>query len=54
MTAWVVLATHVPAAELAEHCRHRLAGYKVPKAFVEVNELPRNAAGKVVRSRLPD
>jgi o-succinylbenzoate---CoA ligase len=52
VTAWVVLATHVPDAELAAHCRAHLAGHKVPKAFLRVEELPRNAAGKVVRSRL--
>jgi acyl-CoA synthetase (AMP-forming)/AMP-acid ligase II len=47
-----VLATHVPDGELAAHCRARLASFKVPKAFVRVDELPRNAAGKVVRARL--
>ncbi|MEA2353495.1 MAG: o-succinylbenzoate---CoA ligase [Thermoleophilaceae bacterium] len=52
VTAWVVLATHVPDGELAAHCRARLASFKVPKAFVRVDELPRNAAGKVVRARL--
>ena len=52
VTAWVVLATHVPDAELAAHCRARLAAFKVPKAFVRVDELPRNAAGKVVRREL--
>ena len=54
VTAWIVLATHVADHELAAHCRGRLAGYKVPKAFVRVDELPRNAAGKVVRERLTD
>ena len=52
ITAWVVLATHVPDAELAAHCRARLASHKVPKAFVRVDELPRNAAGKLLRRRL--
>ena len=51
--AWVVLATPASDAELAAHCRRRLAGFKVPKRFVRVDELPRNAAGKVLRSRLP-
>jgi O-succinylbenzoic acid--CoA ligase len=54
VTAWVVLATPVPDHELGAHCRRRLAGYKVPKAFVRVDELPRNAAGKLVRERLAD
>jgi o-succinylbenzoate---CoA ligase len=52
VTAWVVLATHVPDAELVAHCRARLAPFKVPKAFLRVDELPRNAAGKLVRARL--
>jgi o-succinylbenzoate---CoA ligase len=52
VTAWIVLATHVADGELAAHCRTRLAGHKVPKAFVRVEELPRNAAGKVVRAHL--
>jgi O-succinylbenzoic acid--CoA ligase len=53
VTAWVVLATPVPDRELAAHCRRRLAGYKVPKQFIRAAELPRNAAGKLVRSALP-
>lgn len=53
VTAWVVLATPVPDSELAAHCRSRLAAYKVPKQFIRAPELPRNAAGKLVRSRLP-
>jgi O-succinylbenzoic acid--CoA ligase len=52
VTAWVVLATHVPESDLAAHCRRVLAPHKVPKAFVRVDELPRNAAGKVVRREL--
>jgi O-succinylbenzoic acid--CoA ligase len=35
--------------ELRAYCRERLAGYKVPKAFRAVPELPRNASGKLLR-----
>jgi len=52
VTAWVVLATHVADSELAAHCRARLAGFKVPKEFIRVDELPRNAAGKLQRAKL--
>ena len=38
--------------ELIDHCRARLAGYKKPSAVVFVDELPRNAAGKVLKRRL--
>jgi fatty-acyl-CoA synthase len=33
--------------EAKTHCRNKLAGYKVPKHFMFVDALPRNAAGKV-------
>lgn len=38
--------------ELEAHCRSRLAGYKVPKRWRIVAELPRNAAGKIVKRDL--
>jgi acyl-CoA synthetase (AMP-forming)/AMP-acid ligase II len=39
-------------AEIVEWCRARLASYKKPTAVVVVDELPRNAAGKVQKTRL--
>jgi acyl-CoA synthetase (AMP-forming)/AMP-acid ligase II len=38
--------------ELLAHCRERLAGYKKPSAFYFVDQLPRNAAGKVAKREL--
>ena len=38
--------------ELAGFCRDRLARYKVPKSFVTVASLPRNATGKVIKAEL--
>jgi len=38
--------------EAERHCRARLAGYKIPRRFAAVPELPRNAAGKVDRAAL--
>ncbi len=35
-------------------CRDRLAGYKVPKRVVVVEQLPRNPTGKVLRRALKD
>ena len=37
---------------LEAHCRVRLAGYKVPTRLVVVDELPRNAVGKIDKARL--
>jgi fatty-acyl-CoA synthase len=55
------VAVVVPAAgtdpseeELIALCRERLAGYKKPSAVVFVEELPRNAAGKVLKRELRD
>lgn len=37
---------------LREHCRAELAGYKVPKRIVAVDELPRSMLGKVLRRQV--
>jgi len=41
------------AEDVKVHVRARLAGYKVPRDVVFLNELPRNASGKVVVRDLP-
>jgi fatty-acyl-CoA synthase len=50
--AFVVLRSTVSEEELREHCRSRLARFKVPKSFHVVAELPRNSLGKVVKADL--
>jgi O-succinylbenzoic acid--CoA ligase len=52
VTAYVVVSDAVDDAELLDHARSRIAGYKLPKAIHRRDELPRNAAGKLVRRRL--
>ncbi len=37
---------------LQEHCRARLAGYKTPREFAFVESLPRNPAGKILKTAL--
>lgn len=37
---------------LKKFCRERLAGYKVPKEFRVEAELPKSAAGKVLKKEL--
>ncbi|MGV0635867.1 acyl-CoA ligase FadD12 [Mycolicibacillus trivialis] len=54
LTAFVVLepaAAATPDA-LKQHVRDNLAGYKVPREITVLDELPRNATGKIVRSEL--
>ncbi len=46
-----VIATYPDADELTledvqEHCRRSLAGYKIPRSIVVVNEVKRTPAGK--------
>lgn len=53
--AVVVLAAGAESTgeeELIEHCRANLAGYKKPSRVVFVEELPRNASGKVLKRSL--
>lgn len=45
-------ASEVPGLEA--HLRARLAGYKIPKRIERVAAIPRNAAGKTLRGRLPE
>ena len=42
----------VDGDELIAYCRRHLAAFKKPSAVVVVDELPRNAAGKVLKRRL--
>jgi long-chain acyl-CoA synthetase len=46
--------TGLSHAELDEFLRPVMAGYKIPKELVLVTELPRNAAGKVLKRDLRD
>ena len=40
--------------ELLEFCDGKLARYKIPKKVTVIEELPRNAAGKVLKRELRD
>ena len=42
------------ATELRAFARDRLAGYKVPRAFYVLNDLPRSMLGKVLRKEVRD
>jgi len=45
----------VRVEQLRTHCAARLARFKLPKAYIIIEEpLPRTASGKLVRRRLPD
>lgn len=45
--AFITLGEDVDDRDLSRHCRALLAGYKLPRRWFRVDELPLNAAGKV-------
>lgn len=51
--AFVVLKSPVEAAALERRCRDNLASFKVPREFIMVDRLPRNAMGKIQKHLLP-
>jgi len=50
--AAVVLKTPIGAEELKSFLKARLAGYKVPKHFLFLSELPKSGPGKILKSAL--
>jgi len=46
--------TSISEASILEHCATNLAKYKVPDDVEILEELPRNAAGKIERPTLED
>jgi acyl-CoA synthetase (AMP-forming)/AMP-acid ligase II len=52
VTAVVVLhqGKSATAQEIIEHCRGKIAGYKIPKEviFIKDEEMPRSGAGKIL------
>ncbi len=50
--AFVVLRSPATEAELVEHCRERLARFKVPKEVRFVEALPRSGMNKVLKDEL--
>jgi malonyl-CoA/methylmalonyl-CoA synthetase len=51
--AYVVADNDLDLAELGRLCRAQLASFKVPRAFVRIDALPRTALGKVQKHLLP-
>jgi acyl-CoA synthetase (AMP-forming)/AMP-acid ligase II len=54
LAAFVVLKPGVSATPemLKQHVREHLANFKVPREIVVLDELPRNAVGKIIRQEL--
>ncbi|MFD5322843.1 acyl-CoA synthetase [Streptomyces sp. NPDC127092] len=54
VTAFVVPRADVTEDELLAHAREKLAHFKAPKRVFLVDELPRNASGKILKRELRD
>ena len=55
VTAVVVLkdpAQPFDERALVEHCRAKIAGYKVPRKVVVLKELPMSGAGKILKNKI--
>ena len=52
LRAFVVRSGEVSEDDLREHVKTNLARFKVPREIVFVDELPRNATGKVLKKEL--
>jgi fatty-acyl-CoA synthase len=52
VTAFVVRRDKVDEAQLIDHTRQLLAHFKAPKRVLFVDELPRNASGKILKREL--
>jgi len=50
--AYLVLRTAIEPAVLERRCREKLASFKVPREFIAVEALPRNAMGKIQKHLL--
>jgi malonyl-CoA/methylmalonyl-CoA synthetase len=51
--AYVVTQRPFDAADMEARCRNKMASFKVPRKFVTVSALPRNALGKIQKHLLP-
>jgi malonyl-CoA/methylmalonyl-CoA synthetase len=51
--AYVVMAAEIDIALIEARCREKLASFKIPREFIAVERLPRNAMGKIQKHLLP-
>lgn len=51
--AYVVLSAEIDMVLIEARCREKLASFKIPREFITVENLPRNAMGKIQKHLLP-
>jgi malonyl-CoA/methylmalonyl-CoA synthetase len=52
--AYLVLKEQIAVEVLEARCKEKMASFKVPRKFLPVDQLPRNAMGKVQKHLLPN
>ena len=52
--AYLVCEDHFDSSAIELACRQHLASFKIPRAFVRVDRLPRTALGKIQKHLLPE
>ena len=50
--AFITVSAPITDEELSTHCREFLTGYKIPKEFTVIDELPKSTVGKILRREL--
>lgn len=50
--AFIVTKTRLQEEKIQAFCEQRLAKYKIPKRFIPIDELPKNASNKIMRKEL--
>ncbi|MBO1005973.1 o-succinylbenzoate--CoA ligase [Pseudogracilibacillus auburnensis] len=50
--AFIVTNSPIEESNLIDFCRDRLAAYKVPKKFFQIESMPRNSSNKLMRKKL--
>ena len=52
LKAFVVARAPLSAEAISTFCAGKIAGYKIPREVAQVDHLPRNANGKVLKTKL--
>jgi malonyl-CoA/methylmalonyl-CoA synthetase len=51
--AYIVMTQAIDTAAIEARCREKLASFKIPREFITIDKLPRNAMGKLQKNLLP-
>ena len=54
IAAVIVARSEINEEKLKSWCKENLAPYKIPKVFIEVEEIEKNAMGKINKKTLKD